>query len=240
MSKHIVIIFLTLLSLEAVSQTTHNNEIVAEGSSKTKVKPDLVIFTITVSKIDTSEKNSIKLLNLEINRLVKNLNEIGIDNKSIKISDYSISKSQNEHNKEEYIATNILKVEFVIDTKLVNSLYNKIQEADLKDMDVSYETKLSDSLEKAIRLKLVQYSIEDAKINANNIANTLNIKLIGVKQVHKYSVEPLERDKVESDKFTPPRIVSDKAVAINTPFDKFQVDDIELDEKITVVYEISD
>jgi uncharacterized protein YggE len=240
MLKYIVISCLTLLSLNAVSQSNNNNELVAEGSSRIKVKPDLVTFTLTVEKTDTIEKNAIVGLNMEIEKLVKSLNEIGIDNKMIKISDYNISSSQNENEKKKYNAINVLKVEFGIDIKLINSLYNEIQEADLKDLNLSFETKLSDSLENATRFKLVQYSIEEAKANANNIANTLHVKLLRVKQVHKFADQPVDMDKVEMAKFTPPKIVNDNDVLINTSFAKFQVEDIELEERITIVYQISD
>jgi uncharacterized protein YggE len=240
MLKHFAIISLTLLSLQAVSQSKNNNEIVAEGSSRIKVRPDLVTFTLTVEKIDTIEKNAILNLNMEIEKLVKSLNEIGISNKSIKISDYNISSSQNDNEKKKYTAINVLKIEFGIDTKLINNLYNKIQEADITDLNLSYETEVSDSLESATRFKLVRYSIEEAKANANNIANTLHVKLLRVKQVHKFMQEPIDVDKVEMAKFTPPKIVNDNEVLIKTSFDKFQVDDIELEERITVVYEISE
>jgi uncharacterized protein YggE len=240
MLKHIVIISLALLSLNAHSQSKNNNELVAEGSSRIKVKPDLVTFTLTVEKTDTIEKNAIVGLNIEMEKLVKSLNEIGIDNKMIKISDYNISSSQNENEKKKYNAINALKVEFGIDTKLINNLYNKIQEADLKDLSLSFETKVSDSLEKTTRFKLVQNSIEEAKSNADNIANTLHVKLLRVKQVHKFMQEPIDMDKVEMAMFTPPKIVNDNEVLINTSFDKFQVDEIELEERITIVYEISD
>jgi hypothetical protein len=44
---------------------------------------------------------------------------------------------------------------------------------------------------------------------------------------------------VEIVKFTPPKIVKEEEVKTNTSFDAFQVVDVELDEKITIVYEIS-
>jgi len=237
MLRQIVITALILFSLNATSQTK-SNEIVAEGGSKIKVRPDFVTFIFTVEKKDTSEMKSIKSLNMEVTDLVKSLNEIGFSNKAIKISDYNISSFQNDRGRKTYTATNVLKLEFGLDTKLIDALYKKVQDAELKDLNISFETRVSDSLEKTTRLLLVRSAIEDAKSNANNIAKTLNIKLIGVKQVYKYSQGILNRDNVEMVKFAKPNM-SDKQIKYNTAFDKLQVDDIEFEEKITIVYEIS-
>jgi uncharacterized protein len=240
MLRQIITFGLTLFSLTVFSQLRNSNEIIAEGGSKMKVRPDIATFTLTVEKRDTIEKNAIKSLNLEIDDLVKSLYKIGFTNKTIKISDYEISSSQNDEDKKRYTASNVLKLEFGLDTKLIDALYKEIQEAGLKDLDISFETKVSDSLEKVTRLKLVQLSIEDAKINANNICKALDIKIVRVKQVLKYKDGILGNPPTISQiMFTPPKIVGDTQISYNTSFDKFQVEDVELEEKITIVYEIS-
>lgn len=236
----VMFLSLTVLFSTVYSQTKNDNEIIAEGGSKAKVKPDLAIFTLTVEKIDTIEGNAIKILNLEIDDLVKSLYKIGFTNKTIKISDYDISSSQNEEDKKRYTASNVLKLEFGLDTKLIDALYKEIQEAGLKDLDISFDTKVSDNLEKTTRLKLVQEAIADAKTNALNITEALNIKLIRVKQVLKYKEGIFGPPPIINQvKFTPPKMVGDTQVSYTTSFDKFEVEDVELEEKITIVYEIS-
>lgn len=138
-----------------------------------------------------------------------------------------------------YTASNILNLDFFINTQIINQLYRQIQDSKLNDINISFETSLSDSLEKATRQILVQKALIDAKSNADNIARTLNLKIIGVKQVSKYASNVNDRDRTEIIQFTPPKIVKDEEEKINTSFDKFQVADIELDERITIVYEIS-
>ena len=235
-----MLLSLTFLFSTVYSQTKNDNEIIAEGGSKIKVRPDLAIFTLTVEKRDTVEKNAIKLLNLEIDELVKSLYKIGFTNKTIKISDYDISSSQNDEDKKRYTALNVLKLEFGLDTKLIDALYKEIQEAGLKDLDISFDTKVSDSLEKTTRLKLVQEAITDAKINAQNIAKALDIKLIKVKQVLKYKEGIFgPPPTINQIKFTSPKVVGDTQISYTTSFDKFEVEDVELEEKITIVYEIS-
>lgn len=238
--KITVLLSLTFLFSTVYSQTKNDNEIIAEGGSKIKVRPDLATFILTVEKRDTVEKNAIKLLNIEIDELVKSLYKIGFTNKTIKILDYEISSAQNDKEEKRYTASNVLKLEFGLDTKLINAFYKEIQEAGLKDLDISFDTKISDSLEKITRLKLVQEAIGDAKANAINIANALNIKLIRVKQVLKYNDKTLvPSPAIHQVKFTPPKILGDTKISYNTSFDKFEVEDVELDEKITIVYKIS-
>ena len=40
-------------------------------------------------------------------------------------------------------------------------------------------------------------------------------------------------------KFTPPRVMDDNEIVFDTSFDKFQVEEMEIEEKITVIFEIS-
>ena len=221
-----------------IAQEKNSNEIVSEGSAIIKIKPDLVAFTLTVEKTDTSEKSVLEKLNLEVQNLIKTLYKIGFTDKTIEIAGYDVSGSFNNKDKKIYTASNVLRLEFTIDTKLINQLYKQIQEAKLNDLDISYETSLSDSLEKATRQILVQKALADAKANADNIANTLNLKIAGVKQVSKYATNLIDRDKIEIKQFVPPEIYKDEEVKTNTSFNTFHVINMELNEKFTIVYQI--
>lgn len=215
-------------------------EITAEGQAKMKVKPDIVIFTLSVEKEDTIEKNAIRLLNEEIQFLSQSLEKIGFPAKSIKISDYRVSTPGYNHDDQpkKYMASNTLKVEFWINNKLIDALYSEVQSKGFNDLDITYETKLSDSLERSVRTKLVQMAIEDAKANALNISKGLGLTIRKVKQVFKenpYSQLSL----LTLSKFTPPKnSFAATDFSFKTPFDKFEVEETELEEKITIVYEV--
>jgi|GraSoiStandDraft_4_1057263.scaffolds.fasta_scaffold264084_1 uncharacterized protein YggE len=239
MLKLIVTGFLMIVFFNAFSQSKSSNEIVAEGGAKTKVKPDMATFTLLVEKSDTNEKLAIIQLNKTVDGLVGSLSSVGFKNDNIKIATYDISSSVDpDNNKKTYTASNVLKIYFRIDNKLIDAFYTELQQVGITDLDVSFETNLSDSLEKAIRLKLVQQAIADAKINAENMAEALGLRIGKVKQVQKNGSTMLEETKIEMVKFTPPAIKREIEMRYNTPFDKFQVEDAELNERITVVYEI--
>ncbi|MFL5742790.1 MAG: SIMPL domain-containing protein [Flavisolibacter sp.] len=216
------------------------NEIIAEGSAKMKVKPDIVVFTLTMEKRDSSEKRAITNLNIAIDALEKALNKIGFSNNAIKILDYDVSSAMNEQgNKKTYTATNVLNLEFQIENKLISAIYNQIQQANIQDLNIEFETRLSDSLERISRKKLVQISIEDARTNAVNIATALNIKLGTVKQVQKSATGPV-LFKREMEKFTPPKIAGEEPdIRYKTSFDKFEINELELEEQITIIYTIA-
>jgi uncharacterized protein len=237
----ILLAALALFNSSALSQTKKLAEITAEGRSSLKVKPDIVTFTLTIDKTDTIEKKVIKILNEEVQSLSQSLEKLGFQNKSIKISDYRISSSLDDDNKQKrYTATNILKVEFKLDNKVIDALYNEIQTNNFKDLDLTYETGISDSLEKVTRVLLVQLAIEDAKANAMNISKNLGLSITKVKQVYKENTRiQVMANQISFIKFTPPKIVGDTDLSYKTSFDKFQVEETELEEKITVVYEVS-
>ncbi len=238
MKKIIAILVFSICSISTFSQTNSGNEIMAQGSSKTKVKPDLANLRLTIEKENQVERNAIKELNEEIDKLQKVLFKIGFTEKNIKISDYKVSSNENDDNKKEYSATNTLSIDFPLNNKVIEAFYQEIQIENIKDLDIGFETKISAELEKKIRQKLVQIAIADAKSYAENVANTLNVTINNVKQVSKFSPRDYftASEKVSEMKFDETMAAS--APNPKTSFDKFEVEEIELEETITIVYEI--
>lgn len=239
--KLMLLICCILLLNTGFCQTKKTGEIIAEGGAKIKARPDIAIVTLTIQKTDTIEKKAMLKLNMESDELVKTLNKIGFTNKMIKISDYTISSNnyRDDEDKKKYIASSELKLEFQINMKLIDALYSEIQKENLTDLDISFSTKLSDTLEKKTRTELVYLAIADAKENATVIAKSLGIKLQKIKLVSKYNREIISRNmEINMVKFTPPKIVNDNESNYVTPFSKFEVDDVELEEAITIVYEV--
>jgi uncharacterized protein YggE len=238
--KKIITIFIFLIcTTQSFSQTKSGNELVAEGIAKTKVKPDLANFKITVTKQNTIEKTAIKELNQEIAKLQNVLFKIGFTEKNVKISEYKISKDDYQ-NRKEFSAINSLSVDFVLDNKRIEEFYQEIQNENLQDVDIEFETQISENLEKSTRQKLVQNAILDAKNNAENIATALNVKLNNVKQVSKYNLRDIAYSsmKIDEIRFLKPR-VANEMLNPKTSFDKFEVVEVELEETITIVYEIT-
>ena len=240
MKRQILLICTLFFSLNIFAQSNNQDEIVVEVNAKMKVKPDLVIFTLSVSKKDTTEKLALQKLNKEIENVIKTLYRLGFTDSSIKISDYGISSNTNNRDEKYYLALNILKVEFAINTKLINALFAAFKNGSFEDLDISYETFISQNLEKTTLQKLIQLSILDAKQNAENICKALGIKTKRVKQIVKDRYNSfVTPPAIKSIQYTSPVAKKDSEVTYNTSFEKFDVEEKEMGEHITIVYEIS-
>lgn len=239
MKKIITLLIFSIFTAVSFSQTTNSNEITAEGSSRIKVKPDLANFRITIGKQNLVEKNAIKELNEEVEKLQKALFKIGFTEKNIKIADYKISSIENNDSKKEYAAMNILSIDFAIDNKLIEAFYQEIQNENIKDLSVEFETQISKELEKTTRQQLVQIAVAEAKSNAENIAKALDVRINNVKQVSKYNTRDVSLWSVKMDKVKFIKPMAAVAQIPKTSFDKFEVEEKELEETITIVYEIT-
>jgi uncharacterized protein YggE len=233
----------TLVSFVCAAQANGNGEIISEGSAKIKIQPDVASLSFSVVKKDSVEKNALAKLNKEISALSGMLARLGIRDKEIKISAYDISSSDSRYDITEtkvYSATNSLALEFTLNAKLLDAIYAGIHADSISDVDIRFETKLSDSLDKITRKVLVQKAIADAEANAKNIAGALKLKLVKVKQVLKrnenYPPYPME---ISGINFPVQKIEEIKEDNLITSFYKFNVEDIELEEKITIVFESS-
>jgi len=229
---------LLFLNLSVAGQTTTSNEIVSDGHAVLKLAPDIAIFTITVDKEDDTELTAIKELNTEIQRLQQSLATQGFKKEQIKIAEYTIANERfGGEEQKKYRATNVLKIEFQLDNKVIDAFYAQLQTANHKDMDVTFETQLSAELEKNTRAKLVAAAIADAKTNAENIAKALNVKIQGVKKVSKYNDRVFEeRSYLKSDLVA---AASLKASPLpKTSFDQLDVEEKVLVEDITITFEI--
>lgn len=237
--KKAIALVLTFFTCALYSQTTNSNEITSYGNAILKVKPDVAIIEITVEKENEIEKEAIKELNEEVEKVQQLLLKLGFTSSNIKISEYKISNERrfSNENKKTFIATNSLILQFSINNKLINSFYQELQNENFTDLSIEFEAELSDELEKDSRKTLVKEAIKDAKINAENIASALNLKLGNVKHVSKgfnelavASYKNLGRKDIKGD------------VAVGygpkTSFDKFEVQEEELEENITIIYEI--
>ena len=108
----------------------------------------------------------------------------------------------------------------------------------LADVNIDFETRISIDLEKKTRQQLMRNAVEDAKINAENIAKALNVKLNGVKNVTKYNERLFDNFKKGG--------AADMKVAAasyanfrNTSFKDYDVQEKELEESITIVFAIT-
>jgi uncharacterized protein YggE len=180
-------------------------------------------------------------LNQEVQQLARIMESQGFTKKQIKIADYSVSSSfDSEKKKREYTATNTLTVELHAQEQVINHMLTTIESEKLNDLDISFDYKLSDSLEKATHKLLVQQAIADAKANAETISEALKLELKRIKQVSKNGSALLYADTKIEYPLAPPPVVVEKLMdtRIGSSFQNFEVTEIDLSEEIIIIYEI--
>lgn len=230
-----------LLASSLSAQTQSSNEIITQGSAKLKVKADVASFRFAIEKRDTVESRAIAALNKEANKLIEVLNRLGFRNSDIKISDYDISTSTSSYNYENesdpkvYNARNTLSLTFRLDTKTVDAIYQSIEKENVADTDISFDTELSDSLSRITKSRLIQLAIADAKSKAEDIALGLGQKLGKVKTVHHenrmYALYEKNGNYKVSANF-------DFALTYQTSFVKLEPEEKELEDTVTITFEL--
>jgi uncharacterized protein len=226
-------LFITI-SLFTNAQTKNSGEITATGMAKMKVKPDVAVITFTIEKQDRNESVALKNINQEAERLSEILSKSGFGKDQIKVSRYSVSSNTYQEEKV-FNVTNSLVVQFILDKKIIDNVYSAVEAEKLNDVNIDLETKLSDSLEKSVRARLILLAIQDAQLSATNIAKALNVRVGKVKQVSKYGDIMFDVNKVGFANFAGSMA---NAVQYKTTFNSYDVLEVEIQEQITIIFEI--
>jgi len=239
MKKHVL--FILFFTAAAFAQTPKPaGELTSEGTATKKVKPDIVTLEISVSKQNESEKNALKELNDEVGKLESFFTRTGLPKESITIAEYEINDNyRDDKDKKVYQANNTLKVELKLDNKLLDAFYGELQAGNYKDVSVDYETSLSAGLRKKVSAELVDKAIADAKEKAEAIAKSLGVKISGIRHVSKYGRSGIVM--VDEVKYRGLEAASMKMDAPHPPtvFAKYEVQDIEVEEQITIIFDIT-
>ena len=213
----------------------NSNEIVVQGAATIKVKPDMATIEIKVSKSDSVESKALSDLNNEMQNITATLEKIGFTKIHIRVGDYSISENYDRAGK--YTAQNSLTINFKLNNLLVDNFYRQLELAKPNNVSVYFRTYLSDELKKVSESQLVKQVIENAKINAVEIANALEVKLGSLKYVSKSGYRGRDDNKFG---IKPLEIVQAGAPSVNikTTFANFDVEEKELSDQITLVFYI--
>lgn len=235
--KRIFFLFILVFAVSffVIAQPAAITQITAEGQARIKVQPDRVSYTLTVEKTDSIQKNSISLLNEMTRRVTNMLEQIGFASSEIKIGDYRVYGGYYdvERKQKRYTASNTIKLDFAINYKIIDALYNRLQDEQFSDITVFFQTRLSDTLEKKIRSRLTALSIQDAKDNGADIVRNLGLKITRISRVFRNNPSV----PVYAGAGMMMKAMSATADASNSVFDQFKVEDLEMEDRITIVYE---
>lgn len=238
MKKHFFLLLFVACAVFAQAPKT-GSELVAEGKAKVKVKPDVVTLKVDVRKRNDVEAEALKALNTETTALKQYLVKSGVPDKAIKIAEYSVSSNDRYNSsapeKKSYTASASLTIEMQLDNKLLDMVYTELQLGKYQDVSVNYTTGLSEELQKATSVKLLEKAIADARANADNMAKALGVNITGVKSISKSGNNERYYKGSKSYEYVSrsPRYM-DGTVLGNT-----ELTEKEVEEEVTIIYEIS-
>ncbi|MEM4312372.1 MAG: SIMPL domain-containing protein [Nitrososphaerales archaeon] len=179
------------------------NTLSVSGVGKVLATPDMVTITISVVTEEEDAEAAIKENSVKMNQVIKALKELGLEDKEIKTSGYSLyPKYIYPENKEPRVVGYIAQNTITINTKkldLAGQIIDKSVESGANRVESVYFT-FSDERKMALNDKLITLALENAKKKAEVVVNTLGIKIVGVKSVQisefVYSI-PIYRTMIE-------------------------------------------
>lgn len=232
-----ILLYFLLFSNICFGQTAQKT-ITVQGIAKARVRPDVATITFQFEKTDTSQAKAMAKANNLADALTQLLLHAGLSSKQIKISEYSVNGSYNlDRKRKEYTVSNTLVARLGFEEKNLNQFLKSVETERINDLNISFDYSLSDSLERVTRTKLTQEAIARAKEAAENISQTLKVPVKSIIQVSKNGLQPIP-PQLETAKFTPPVIKRDQDIKYESVFGTYEVEEKELEEEITLVYEI--
>lgn len=195
-------------------------------------KPDKVIISFQKISRSKNYEEALNNLNTVINEVVKGLKKLGVDEDSIKTSNFQII-AENKYDQDlkeniflNYKAEHTIQIEINNDNEEINKVLNFLGENRFS-ANINIEFKISDI--EGVKEEALILAIEDAKRKAEIIANSLNLKIISVNEVN-YNTEKVEMNKREYDNIL-------LAKSNNIDFN-IMPKDIKIEEFVIVVFSI--
>ncbi len=225
---------LVCICLHSIAFAQTSQEITVEGFARVSVVPDVAILKISIYKRDVQQNLALQKLNETSLQLLSFLHKQGFSDKQMAISEFSIQPNNNyQNNSKTYVASNSIKITFALDTKRLDYFYGRLQGQNFNDVQVDFETAISDSLQQVSNEKLTALVIQNAKAKAQLIAKSLEAKVGKVKSVLRHSAVPREEEvfvaietKGDTEAVPPPP----------TAFRNLSVEPMELTDSLVIVF----
>lgn len=205
--------------------------ITVSGSSKASVTPDYTVVSLGVTYTDKSVEKAQSESNTKINAILAALKDLGIKDKSVSTSNYSINPIYDYNNNDSVLKG--YEVNYTISIKIVDiDLTGKVIDSCVKaGANFSYGISFESSNTKEAYEKALAEAVVNAKQKAKIIANASDVKLgelIDASEMGNYSYNNY------SEKMYATSAIQD---SVSTPI---MSDDIDISASITLTFAIDD
>ncbi|PVX49878.1 hypothetical protein C7377_1516 [Balneicella halophila] len=184
----LLIAFVTAVASVFAQEETPNIQVL--GTSSVKTSPENVIINIPVSVKHVSYEECYSLLVDKLSRLQEAFKAIGVDNKQLKISGFSISENyryieEKEENKLiGYSGEAFFNIEDTYEKQLLQQIIEIISE---NETSYNVKFKLSEEQKEKLRKEAIENAVKDAKNKAVVLAKSSGIVLGDIIKI-KYGV----------------------------------------------------
>lgn len=161
------------------------------GKSTTEVTPDITVINITLSAVDLDYAMAMDLLQDKSKEIKSFLKKKKITDEYITSENFNINKSYAYEDRKQvfkgYNATLNIRLEFVNDNELANTIINAIGESN-SEAEVNVRFKLSQDLKDEVNDQLIAEAIKDARKKASIIASATDQSLGQITKIN-YGVQ---------------------------------------------------
>lgn len=162
-------------------QSGSESTIQMSGSAEKKVVPDTASISIGVVTESATSKEAADENAALMSAVIKELKDIGLQDKDIRTSYVSVYPVYNYEGKrtiEGYSASNSVQVT-TTDLELLSDIVDRSTTAGANQIG-SVSFSVSDEMQKELREELIDEAVEDSSSKANTLAESLGVKIIGV------------------------------------------------------------
>ncbi len=193
MKQFVILSFLVILSTYSFAQ----GEIVIEGKSSVKLIPEQLIFNINMSVKDTNYAKCTNLALEKIELIKSQFVNNGIDKNLIKTQNYSIREIRKHDYKTQKLVFEGFEASIPITIKTTRnySKNDQIFEIIKNNFEANFNLNFALTPEQieAIKEKLIELAVEDAKQKAKVVANSAEVELGKISKIQygePHSVRP--------------------------------------------------
>ncbi len=185
----LILVLLSVISFPVLGQEQNSGVIKVTGTSKGKYMPDIIRLSLMVRSDAITQKEAILQTDIQFDKMIKKLLEIGVNVTDIKLRENNFGKKYecDEKSPNLYFAYKEVIIDIPNDKAKFIKLSDSIATFNIPEMIFSFSFLISDSYSQVIKKELIQKATDNAFEIANMIAKQKNIKVGDIISIDYYN-----------------------------------------------------
>jgi uncharacterized protein YggE len=234
---YLFLVLLFAMSLPVIGQETKSGTISVIGSSSGKYMPDIIRLSLTIKSEAPTQKGAIIQTDIQFEKLIKKLIEIGVNVKDIKLKENNFGQNYGceENVATLYYADKKAIIDIPLDKEKFIKISDSISKFNIPELIFSYSFIISDAYDLIIQKELIQKAVDNAFEIAEVIAKQKNLKIGNIVSIDYGSMYNFRDYPAENDDFS----ISSSSTS-NDPKITSEISfrEIRLFEQVSIIVEI--